>query len=84
MPYVSESLHHGAEIIGVAQDIGTVSQGKLADLAVLNADPLENIRNTAELAFVAKGGVLYDAATLDQLWPEKTPLPEQWWWETPP
>ena len=81
---LTAATRHGAEIIGVAQDIGTVSEGKLADLAVLNADPLEDIRNTADLAFVVKGGVLYDATTLDQLWPEKTPLPAQWWWEAPP
>ena len=77
---LTAATRHGAEIIGVAQDIGTVSEGKLADLVVLNADPLENIRNSLDLEFVIKGGELRDAATLNQLWPERVPLPKQWWW----
>ena len=74
------ATRHGAEIIGVAQDIGTIAEGKLADLVVLNADPLENIRNSLDLAFVIKGGELRDAVSLDQLWPQQVPLPKQWWW----
>ena len=36
----------GAEISGLDHDLGTIDVGKLADLVVLDADPLENIRNT--------------------------------------
>ena len=76
---LTAATRHGAEIIGVAQDIGTVETGKLADLVVLNSDPMDNIRNTADLALVVKGGEVYEADTLNQIWPEQKPLPPQWW-----
>jgi hypothetical protein len=52
-------------------DLGSLEEGKLADVLVLSADPLENIRNTREVEHVMVGGVLYDAATLDQVAPEE-------------
>ena len=81
---LTAATRHGAEIIGIARDIGTVTPGKLADLVVLNSDPLENIRNSADLALVVKGGELFDAATLDKVWPVQEKLPAQWWWDTAP
>ncbi|MCP5116656.1 MAG: amidohydrolase family protein, partial [bacterium] len=41
-----------AEFLGVAGDLGTLEQGKWADLVVLSADPLENIRNTRAIETV--------------------------------
>lgn len=81
---LTAATRHGAEIIGIAQDIGTLAAGKLADLVVLNKNPLTDIRNTTDLAFVVKGGEVFDAATLDKVWPERAPLPDQWWWGTAP
>ena len=81
---LTAATRHGAEIIGVAQDIGTVQAGKLADLVVLNSDPMDNIRNTADLALVVKGGEVFEADTLNQIWPEQKPLPPQWWQEQGP
>ncbi len=81
---LTAATRHGAEIIGIAEDIGTVAPGKLADLVILNSDPLDDIRNTADLALVVKGGEVFDAATLDQVWPDKVELPAQWWWDTAP
>ncbi|MXY06889.1 MAG: amidohydrolase family protein, partial [Gammaproteobacteria bacterium] len=81
---LTAATRHGAEIIGVAQDIGTVETGMLADLVVLNGDPMDNIRNTADLALVVKGGEVFEADTLNQIWPEQKPLPPQWWQEQGP
>ncbi|HEX9580374.1 MAG TPA: amidohydrolase family protein [Gemmatimonadales bacterium] len=70
---------HGAHFLGAEQDLGSLEVGKLADLLVLNANPLENIRNTMNLRYVMKGGVLYDAATLDEIWPNTTPFGPYYW-----
>jgi hypothetical protein len=54
----------GAELLGVAEDLGTIQAGKLADLVVLNADPRMQIRKTVDVFRVMKGGHLYDPEEL--------------------
>ena len=57
---------------------------KLADILVLNEDPLADIRNTTSLRWVMKNGVLYDADTLDSAWPVQRELPRMYWQTTDP
>jgi hypothetical protein len=70
---------HGARFIGMDREVGSVTAGKLADLLILDADPLVNIRNTVSIRYVMKGGRLYDDETLDELWPTPRPFgPVPW------
>jgi Tol biopolymer transport system component/imidazolonepropionase-like amidohydrolase len=70
---------HGAHFIGRSRDLGTLESGKLADLMVLDANPLDDIRNTEQIAFVVKGGVVYDGFSLDEVWPRSRPYgPTPW------
>ena len=48
-----------AELLGLADKIGTLESGKLADVVAVPSDPVENIRQTEHVFFVMKEGVIY-------------------------
>jgi Tol biopolymer transport system component/imidazolonepropionase-like amidohydrolase len=74
----------GAEAIGLQQDLGSLEVGKLADLLVLDRNPLDNIKHTNSIRYVMKNGEIYEGDTLNTIWPEQKPLPKQFWWGTEP
>lgn len=73
-----------ARAIGREADFGSLEVGKVADLVILDHDPTADIRNTLSISRVIQGGRLYDADTLDQLWPTPRRFPRPWYWDDRP
>jgi imidazolonepropionase-like amidohydrolase len=56
-----------AVFLGIEQTSGTVGEGKVADLVLLNSDPLKQISNTKDIYAVVLNGQYFDRKALDQL-----------------
>ena len=72
----------GAEAIGLGKYVGSLEPGKFADLQVLDANPLDDIRNTNTIRYVMKNGRLYDGNTLAEIWPRQKDVARLWWQES--
>jgi len=53
-----------ARVMGLDKEVGTVEAGKRADVIILDANPLESIRNIRKVEFVITNGVMYNCAEL--------------------
>ena len=70
----------GARYLGFDGDIGSLAPGKLADLIVLEGNPLENIRDSQNIRYTVLNGRIYDARTMDVL--GDRPRPRKFYWQT--
>ena len=58
---------NGASYLGMDKEIGSLEVGKLADLVIMDGNPLEDIRNSEKIKYVMINGRLYDSMTMNEL-----------------
>jgi imidazolonepropionase-like amidohydrolase/Tol biopolymer transport system component len=83
---------NGASYIGMGDHIGSLEPGKLADLIVIDGNPLEDLYDTENITYTMINGRLYDAATMNEIgnhpqerlpfWWERLGYDEQFDWHT--
>src|SRR5699024_9524433 len=58
---------NGASYLGMSKEIGSLEPGKLGDLMIIDANPLDDIRNSEKIKYVMINGRLYDSLTMNEV-----------------
>jgi Tol biopolymer transport system component/imidazolonepropionase-like amidohydrolase len=70
---------NGASYLGMDKEIGSLDPGKLADLVIMNENPLDDIRNSEKIKYVMVNGRLYDADSMNEIGNHEKPRLRFWW-----
>ena len=73
---------NGAKYIGMDQEIGSIKAGKLADLVIMEKNPLDDIRNSESITHTMINGRLYNTEDMEQIYPENKKR-TKFYWELP-
>jgi Tol biopolymer transport system component/imidazolonepropionase-like amidohydrolase len=81
-----QALHcatiNGAAYLGMDKEIGSLETGKLADMVILNENPLDDIRNSDKIKYVMVNGRLYDSETMNEIG-NREKVRMRFWWQLP-
>jgi imidazolonepropionase-like amidohydrolase/Tol biopolymer transport system component len=70
---------NGAQHLGMAKELGSLETGKLADMLILDANPLDDIRNTEKINYVIINGRVYDTETMNETISREKARNLFWW-----
>jgi imidazolonepropionase-like amidohydrolase len=68
-----------ARTLGMDRDLGTLEAGKLADIVVIEGNPLQDIRQSEKVTWTMVNGRLYDAATMNETGSRERKRTKYWW-----
>ncbi|RKE92143.1 amidohydrolase family protein [Ichthyenterobacterium magnum] len=70
---------NGANYIGASNDIGSLKKGKLADLIIMDKNPLDDIKNSESIVYTMINGRLYDTDTMNEIGNEPKERSKFYW-----
>nr|WP_316748907.1 amidohydrolase family protein [Pedobacter gandavensis] len=72
---------NGAAYLGMDKEIGSLEAGKLADLVIMDANPLNDIRNSEKIKYVMINGRIFDSLSMNEVG-NREKLRSKFWFET--
>ncbi|MCA1628101.1 MAG: amidohydrolase family protein, partial [Acidobacteria bacterium] len=74
----------GARYLGLDGDLGSIEVGKLADLMIMEQNPLVKLQNTETVSHVMINGVLYETGNMNEVYPQARTRPPFFWQRAQP
>lgn len=81
---IATATINSARYLGLDSQLGSIEAGKLADLVILDANPLDDIHNARQIDRVMQNGVLYRGADASRIYPNPEPPGKQYWFRGSP